>query len=337
MPDERMQRMLDLPKIAGLVFMGFGALMVVGGIILVFDDPGGFALIAFGLVFGGAGYLARRLFAVPEGKKAVLVEEQQTAARRSDGRPGSYRQATIIHVDEDASEAEVDAAREAWQRAQWERRPDWVSGHIAAEEAGSGGIFFLGASLWGFFALAAAAAGFFWDEFLWLVAAGFAVAAGAFLTGGLLNRARRRKFGESLLTLDETPALLGGELRGKVTCGIDPRDAPREGFRLELRCLHRWEETSSVGSGSDQRKSTIRRREVLWESEDQRAGQASSEIGRLAIPLRFDLPADQPATSFGSRNSGIAWELVLSAAAKGLDYKATFHLPVLAPGSLQDR
>jgi hypothetical protein len=230
-----------LPVVAGWAFMAAGAAMVAGGIVLALDDPGGFALIGFGLVFGGAGWLARRLFATPAGMKAVAVSAHEVGVRSHDGRPGTCRQATLIHVDEDAGEAEVAAARAAWLRAQWQARPDWVAGRIVAEEARRGGWLYVGAGLWTAFALAVGGAAAFWGGgIVWLGAGLAGLVAVALWAAGVLAGLRRRKYGASHFRLDRTPAALGACLTGAVETGIAKARPPRDGFRLRLRCVHRW-------------------------------------------------------------------------------------------------
>jgi hypothetical protein len=68
---------------------------------------------------------------------------------------------------------------------------------------------------------------------------------------------------------------------------------------------------------------------VLWEEEWRGAGHASARSDNLSMPIDFALPEDQPATSLDSFSQGIAWELTITAAMPGVDYGATFQIPVL--------
>jgi len=57
-----------LPTVVGMAFIGVGGAMVLGGIFMAVDDPAGLVLLAFGLLFIAAGYLAWKLFAAPSGR-----------------------------------------------------------------------------------------------------------------------------------------------------------------------------------------------------------------------------------------------------------------------------
>ena len=92
-------------------FYGFGAFVVLMGVITVLDDPAGFIAILFGLIFIGAGWAMGRLFQTPAGKRRVAASADSFSARRHDGRVSAHTSVVTIDVDEDASEAEVAAAR----------------------------------------------------------------------------------------------------------------------------------------------------------------------------------------------------------------------------------
>jgi len=326
----------ELPVVGSYVFLAAGAAMVAGGIVLVIEDPGGFALIAFGLVFGGVGYLMRRLFATPQGKKAVEVSAHEVGIRGADGRSGSRRQASVIHVDAEATEAEIEAAKRAWFEEQWRRRPDWAEGRIQAEETRSGGLIYGTAGVWVVFTLGALGAALLWGDIAWFVSLGAGVMAAAFVALALRTALSRCKFGQSLFSMRESPARLGGQLEGEAETGIAKSTLLPDGFRMELRCVHRWEETVRRGSSGADRQ-TRNRSETLWREEKRSRGHLSARSRGYLIPVKFMLPADQPATTLGGSAEGIVWELAISAALPGLDYTATFEVPVLAPGSLPSR
>ncbi|MFW6039903.1 MAG: hypothetical protein ACOC9N_02370 [Gemmatimonadota bacterium] len=339
---ERPLREKGLPPLStltGYAFIGAGIAMVIGGLVLVVDDPAGFALAAFGLVFVGAGHLARRIFSPPEGKRAVRVSPYEADIRDVEGRVGTRRQATIIHVDEDATAEEVRAAKEDWLRERWANRPDWVAGRIDSEDERGAGVLHLAVVLWSAFALGAAGMALFMDDATTVrnVAVGAALVAGGFVVRAVRRRMRLAKFGGGHLVLAHSPAYLGGVLDGEVESGVPVGDAPADGFRVRLRCVHRWEETSRAGSRDGRR--TYRRRDVLWEDVRHTRGRAivdDREHGdpdaRLAIPLNFRLPADRPATTLGGSGEGIAWEVEITAAMPGLDYRAVFEVPVFPAG-----
>jgi len=320
---------LDLPRIGSYVFMGFGAAIVAVGVAIVFDDPGGFAAIAFGLVFIGAGYVCRRVFAVPPGKRLVSAEGHEAHIATWGGAQGTRSQSVLIEVDADASETEVAEARAAWLREQWAARPDWARGVVRSDDVKHGGLAWLGAALWSVFALGALGAALAWGDIAWLVAAGSGMVALGFVGNAVRIALRRRKFGDSLLRLAQTPLALGGRVEGEVQTGVSRRLRIRDGFALTLACVHRWEETR--GSGSDRR--THFRRDTLWQAEARHPGRTDAGSEGVVVPVSFALPADKPAASLGAGNEGILWELTVRAALPGLDYQAVFELPVLEPGA----
>ena len=323
----------EMPVVASYTFMTAGGAMVVGGIVLVFDDPGGFALIAFGLVFIGAGYLCKRIFATPEGKKAVQVSAHEVGIQTRDGRAGTRRQAAIIHVDEDASAAEIEAAKQDWVARQWQDRPDWVAGRIVAEDAKTGSLLTLGAGIWTVFALSMLVAAVIWGDFIWLVAAGAGGFAAILCVLAVRARLLQRKYGISHFVLDQTPVILGQDMRGEIESGIAKTTLPKDGFRVRLQCVNRWEE-SSHHSSSSRHRGTQHHRDVLWQDERRENEHATARNPNFTVRVNFALPAEQPATTLGGLGKGISWELVISAAMPGLDYQATFELPVLAPDTM---
>lgn len=321
----------ELPVVAGWAFSGVGMLMLVGGIVLAFADPGGFALIVFGLVFLGAGLLARKLFATPEGKRKVAVSAYETGIRNFDGTTGTRRQGTIIHVDEDATEEEIEAAKDAWRHEQWKKqRPDWAAGRIVAEDERSGRYLKLAAVLWSVFTAGAVGAGFVWGGIAWYVAVFAGLVTGTLVVLVVRMVLRQRRFAASHLVLERSPARLGDRLTGEIVTGVPQGKALREGFVVQLRCIHTWEETDYEGRNDTRRR--LRHRDILWETEQRTAGYAAAERRTLSVPVDYELPSEQPPTTLGGHGEGIVWELAISAAMPGIDYRARFQVPVFEPG-----
>ena len=277
----------DLPRIAGNIFIGFGALIAGIGILVVFDDPGGFFAILFGLAFVGVGFLARR-FAVPKGMQEVMVSGHAADVSTWDGRHGTRKESTVIRVDKNASAAEIAAARNAWFREQWLNRSDWAKGLIRSDDAKYGTLAYWAAGVWSFFVLGALGAALLWGDIAWLVLAGSLPVALAFVISAIRLALRRRKFSESWLTLARTPAALGGKLEGSLCTGVLKSVQLRDGFSITLRCVHRWEEHS--GSGSN-RHTTVRR-DTLWETQATRSGRVTFESPTLVVAVNIDLPTD---------------------------------------------
>lgn len=314
-------RRLDLGRVAGLVFGGAGGLMILGGIAMVFDDPAGFALIAFGAVFAGAGYAAYRVMRTPKGRKTVAVSEHTSAIRAPLGVTGTRTRSVLIHVDEDATEEEITSARRQWRQDRWQRRPDWVTGRITTEETRTGGLLRGAAVAWQVFAWGFVAVSLLWLDLPWIILAGPVVVAQLLTVAAVRAALLRRKFGPSTLQLHHTPVFLGERLLGTVETGVQERHGPPDGFRVRVACEHRVEY-------EDRDDHTHIRSTVLWEHEHRVDGQSAPGLPRrLHVPLDLPLPDDQPSSTLDSDREGIFWELTVSAAVPGLDYRATFRLP----------
>jgi hypothetical protein len=189
--------------------------------------------------------------------------------------------------------------------------------------------------LWSLLAVAGIVAGRYWWNGASLLGVTAHVVAAVLAGTAVLQAMRRRKFGASKLTLKSSPALLGGRLEGEVTTGVRRETPPREEFRLRLRCIHSWEETR-YDAGTTNRR-TYTHHDVLWEQEQRDPGRPSpARPGRLAVPVGFDLPPDKPPTDLDQADSDIRWELEISAAVPGLDYRSTFRLPVFHPDDAPD-
>lgn len=332
-PAEQLPQPFDdrLPKVGGCLFQGFGGLLILAAIPLAFDEPGALALIPFGLVFVGAGWVVRRVFTTPPGKRRVAVEGHEVAIQTSQGLPGRRAQTVAILVDADASEAEVAAARQAWHDEQWAKRPDWAAGRIEEEGRRQAGALACGGLVWTALALGLTVVALVSEEpIMGLVAGGCGLVALGLFVGHLVQRARHKKFAPSLLLLARTPAVLGERLQAVVQTGVREEQGPHDGFRWTLECVHSWEERSGTG---DSRRTT-HRREVLWRFEERAEGRPSPAApGFLGFALAVDLPADQPPATLSGSSEGITWELSAHASVPGLDYRVQFLVPVLRPGS----
>ncbi|HSM93834.1 MAG TPA: hypothetical protein VLT47_13205 [Anaeromyxobacteraceae bacterium] len=162
----------------------------------------------------------------------------------------------------------------------------------------------------------------------------FALVTGAValgLVGAVVRQLlQHRKFGRSVLVLERAPVQLGEPLAARVRTGIPRGEAP-PAVRLRLECLHLWEEESGMGED----RKTTRHRDRLWSDERQAtAGYQAVAGGKVAVvvSVAFDLPADQPAARSDSSDA-IVWELGIHVPLPGLDYRASFRLPVIGSAS----
>ncbi len=320
---------VGLETLAAAVFGGFGMALVAGGGIMVFDDPVGFAVMAFGVPFIGAAYAVRRLFGMSSGRKRVVVAETTRPVAATRGASGIRRTQVFVEVDEDAGAAEVARVRQRWLRQQFAQRGDWVRGTVDAEGTRTRHWLVTAALIWALLALAALAAALYWQGDAWLMAVPPLMVALLLSATWTLRRIRHRRFGISRLRLRQVPLLLGERIEGRIETGIQQRQRPPRGFRLCLRCVHCYER-SDRATGM---RRTSRCRDVLWQRSRDQYGQASEGNPTcLTVPVDFTLPADQAPVTLPLTGDGIRWELEISAALPGIDYAETFSLPVLDAG-----
>ncbi len=128
------------------------------------------------------------------------------------------------------------------------------------------------------------------------------------------------RFGHSVLILKQMPIDLGGQLTANLQL---PADVP-VGAELNIRldCIRKT--TTKSGNKSSTSES------ILWQG-DQRIVIADAGTYRL-VPIRFQLPTDQPETSDPTAKSSVFWRLDISSDIPGIDYQASFELPVFDTG-----
>ncbi len=133
------------------------------------------------------------------------------------------------------------------------------------------------------------------------------------------------RFGDSELLLSRIPIDRGGLLNAnlqlpvKVPGGIE--------LTIRLDCIRKTTERSG------NKRST--RENILWQNEQRIIIPDVGGSYRL-IPIRFHLPADQPAATALVGKSGIIWRLHISSDIPGVDYEASFELPVFDTGLAAD-
>jgi hypothetical protein len=245
----------------------------------------------FAVVFGGVGL----------GLIAVALAGRREAARRA-----------VV---------ETEHPEEPWL---W--RQDWAAGRI--EDAGRKGQYGLWAfaALWNLIALPSAFLAL--QELhrsgnkLTLIALIFPIIGVGLLVAAARSTIRERKFGLSILELTTQPAVVGHGLGGTVH--VASPLLPPGGFLATLSCLN----IRTTGSG-DNRSTT---ETIRWQEQQKVTGQraAAGRDGGLvtAVPVHFRLPGDVAPCDDTNSNDRIVWRLQLTAAVPGLDYSATFDVPV---------
>ncbi|MCF6225109.1 MAG: DUF3592 domain-containing protein [Xanthomonadales bacterium] len=128
------------------------------------------------------------------------------------------------------------------------------------------------------------------------------------------------RFGNSVLILKRVPIDLGGQLRANLQL---PADVP-VGSELNIRldCIRKT--TTRSGNKTSTHES------ILWQT-DQRIVVTDAGTYRL-VPIRFQLPSDQPETNDPTGKNSVFWRMDISSDIPGIDYQASFELPVFDTG-----
>jgi hypothetical protein len=140
------------------------------------------------------------------------------------------------------------------------------------------------------------------------------------LVWALRATARYRRYGVSRFDLAAVPAPVGGSLRGTVVASGNLE--PNEGLHVTLTCVRK------VTTGSGKNRSTSER--VLWQEEQRATVHKSRTAAGMAssIPIAFQLPSDVEPSDESNPRDRVIWRLGLTADVPGVDYAATFEVPV---------
>jgi hypothetical protein len=213
--------------------------------------------------------------------------------------------------------AEAALAREAqYPEAPWLWREDWAARRITDASAAEMGFAWAFAILWNLIgvpgAVLAVRAALREGNRAALVALLFPAVGAGLLVWAVRVTIRRRRYGTSVLELDTLPAVVGHALEGTLHTPAGLR--PPEGLRVALSCIRR------VTSGSGRNRSTSER--ILWQ-EEQRTGASAT-----GVPVAFVIPADAAPSGPVRGEDRTLWRLEVSAEVPGVDYAATFEVPV---------
>jgi len=121
------------------------------------------------------------------------------------------------------------------------------------------------------------------------------------------------RFGESVFEMACVPGAVGGVLEGTIRLSRPMR--PEGPVKLRLNCIAR---TTSRGGNSN---STSER--ILWQHEE------AVEMNTVdAIPVAFFIPENCSETTTIDASDGTLWRLEAKAKMSGVDYAASFEVPV---------
>ena len=137
--------------------------------------------------------------------------------------------------------------------------------------------------------------------------------------GRFFSILRWRKFGQSVFQMASVPGVIGGQLAGVIRTSAKVR--PEDGFHLMLRCVRR------ITTGSGKQRSTSET--VLWEDEQIVTHELLDDMAeQSAIPVVFRHPLRLPAHRRAEPDDQTVWRLKAAAEVPGIDYSATFEVPV---------
>ena len=142
-----------------------------------------------------------------------------------------------------------------------------------------------------------------------------------FLLGAIFMTLRLRQFGRSTLTLDKRPRI-GGRLLGRVTSTVDV--APQGEWDLVLQCI---ETITAAGQQSRVYRTDVTR----WECHSTLP--ASAHSLRAGVPIDIVIPQNcleiaDPVERARQTRGTLRWVLQLKGRRAGLDYLASFVVPI---------
>jgi hypothetical protein len=210
--------------------------------------------------------------------------------------------------------------------APWLWREDWASRRITDSSRSEMWSAWAFAALWNLVSMPGAffgvRAALDQHNYAALLALVFPAVGIGLLAWAVRATLRFRRYGMSRLELATLPAVVGHSLEGTVRTPQGLR--PAGGFRVVLSGLRR------VTTGSGRNRSTSET--IFWQEERSVAG------GAAGVPVAFAIPADVAPTVMQPGGDRTLWRLAISAETPGVDYAATFEVPVFrTAGSEQPR
>lgn len=228
------------------------------------------------------------------------------------------------------------AAGVAWRR--WERehaarvaahpdepwlwQADWASGRVVCSRAGA--LFFVGfVVVWNLISVPVGWAA--WRGEIPVLFWAFPIVGLALAIGALLAVLRWWKYGRSVFEMASVPGVIGGSLAGVVRTSV--KIVPERGFCLRLSCIRAVRRDNSRSSS----------RSIVWQDEQLIGRDLLAAGEQSAIPVLFSIPFDCAPCDDRNWENMVHWELEVSAATPGMDYKASFSVPVFkTPASRPD-
>jgi hypothetical protein len=220
--------------------------------------------------------------------------------------------------------AEIEALEHRNPGKPWLWRPDWTAGRVDDSTHTTMWTAWVFATLWNLISLPSAFLGVRaaveQDKPIAYLVLLFPIVGVGLLVWAVRVTIRYRRFGSSRLELITRPGVVGHSLAGAVRTTTTLR--PAQGFQVCLRCIRQ------VTSGSGDDRSTSE--STLWQEETRVPGQVTRDAHGMGttIPIAFAIPADASPCDQRDSSTRVLWRLEVSAGVPGVDYAASFEVPV---------
>ena len=158
----------------------------------------------------------------------------------------------------------------------------------------------------------------------------FILASCGLLYGAGYMTVRWFKYGQSYFELATNPGVVGGWFKGTVRSGLRP--GTNDKVHLRLTCAREY----TTGSGDNRTTHT----DVKWQEERKISAEQiefGGAGGKTRIPVAFYIPRDAQPTTVDDPSDRILWRLEVTADVPGVDFKATYEVPLfVTPESSDD-
>jgi hypothetical protein len=225
---------------------------------------------------------------------------------------------------------DLDARKGVAPDRPWLWRADWASRRIAGSYTQGKARGWVVAVIWNAMALPASYAvvtgALATGDRKQLLALVFP-AVGLWLLGAAMRpTARAWRYGTTMLELTTLPATIGGTLEGTIRVGRGLE--PAAGVRVQLASIRRVTRLAGKSRSVSER--------TLWQS-----GPLAPEVRReaegAAMPIAFTIPGDAVPSGDENADGTVYWRLIARSPARGVDYAATFDVPVFHPAAVEER
>ncbi len=207
----------------------------------------------------------------------------------------------------------------------WKWKKEWLNGIIEAADGTNTAMLWLFTLFWNAISLPA----------LWAVLTKpqrdpgvyfvflFPLVGLGLLAGAVYKTIQGRKYGRSRFLLSRMPGEVGGYVGGMIE--VPARVTPVADVRLQLQCIRRQVQ----GSG----KNRSVRETVLWEHEERLApAKLVSGPARTELPVLFYVPDTCVPSDDADLDNEVLWRVTATAPTPGVDFAATFTVPVFRTG-----